>query len=575
MSYLDEAEKEIDKSVASKRPREMVQPNPKPLQSQQSMLSWVSKPLSPQRVEELHQLFLKAIIYGGLPFSIGDNIYFHQFVQALCSVYRVPSAEMLRGRLLTEMYSTHFRKKLAYLPSCVDFTICFDGWTDISGNSIYAFMILKEESEDVLDILDLSNVRHTAIELKDRLLTNLLDNGAVVGNALACVTDSPSSMVKLRSDLKKMLLVFHSSSHFWGKQLRKWQEEKKIPHFLSTFCETRWYSLARVCLGVATYDDGFRHCLELSKKPGFPPITNIEVSRAIINRHHFADNLCLLEALKPTIDIIGNLEKRTATLADIIGLKDHVLCDIGKRVKEFQDPIYFVALFLHPACKKMAMSRMMTGELIMKGALEIAKAWHFNKRECMLLCKELINYKNGDAPFDNLKEKSTRSSRDFWEKFAGSTALLRRFAMKVFSIVPHSAPCERLFSTLGIIKTKPRNRLQVKSLNMLAQIKCDLASQCYSCYNRRDSMADFDRPIEDTSGDEDMNGEEMLDEVIEKVNFNEDSGFGTTMDKFFDFDAFDRDNTNIASDTIVGDSAHSSEQAEEEFSIDAIMKECS
>ncbi|KAL5701103.1 hypothetical protein ACHQM5_026478 [Ranunculus cassubicifolius] len=585
MSYLDEAEKEIDKSVASKRPREMVQPNPKPLQSQQ----------------KLHQLFLKAIIYGGLPFSIGDNIYFHQFVQALCSVYRVPSAEMLRGRLLTEMYSTHFRKKLAYLPSFVDFTICFDGWTDISGNSIYAFMILKEESEDVLDILDLSDVRHTAIELKDRLLTNLLDNGVVVGNALACVTDSPSmhpNVIPIRCSLHGFNLVakdvagfpfivkvckinlklvnYFTSSHFWGKQLRKWQEEKKIPHFLSTFCETRWYSLARVCLGVATYDDGFRHCLELSKKPGFPPITNIEVSRAIINRHHFADNLCLLEALKPIIDIVGNLEKRTTTLADlchimlhettkvadlqITVLKDHVLCAIGKKVKEFQDPIYFVALFLHPACKKMALSRMMTGELIMKGALEIAKAWHFNKRD-------------------------TRSARDFWEKFAGSTALLRRFAMKVFSIVPHSAPCEQLFSTLGIIKTKPRNRLQVKSLNMLAQIKCDLASQVCSKKKTRESvthaiiegisMSDFDPPNEDTSGDEDMNGEEMLDEVIEKVNFNEDSGFGTTMDKFFDFDAFERDNTNIASDTIVGDFAHSSQQADEEFSIDAIMKECS
>lgn len=627
-SYINEATKDSEKCInKKKRTREVVEIDPTPLSVQQSLLGWISKPLSPQRIDELHHLLLKAIIYGGLPFSVGDNIYFKQFIEALCSTYNVPSAEVLRGRILTEMYSKHLHKKLMYLPSFVDFTVCFDGWTDVSGNSIYAFMVLKEESEDVLDIIDLSDVRHTAIELKERLLSDLLINGVVVGNALACVTDSPTNMVKLRSDLQRVhpnvipircvlhgfnlvakdvagfpyivkvcklnlkLVNYFTSSHFWRKELRKWQEEKKIPHFLSTFCETRWYSLSRVCLGVAAYEEGFRHCLELSKKSGYPPITNVEVRHTIMNRYHFVDNEGLVEALKPIVDVIGNLEKRTTTLADVLasfitlhwnakganyaipGLQNHVLSAIGKRVTEFQDPIYFVALFLHPTCKKMAMSRKMTGDLIIKGALEIAKAWHFNKRDVILLFRELINYKNGDAPFDNLNESSTRSARDFWEKFSGSTALLRRFAMKVFAIVPHSAPCERLFSTLGLIKTKPRNRLEVKTLNMLAQIKCDLATDVYSKKKSREratyamvdeiSMDDFEALL----------GEDLLDEAVEEVNFNDDHSVVTAMEEFFDFEAFERDQAKIASDTDVDKNIESSQQVEEDFSIDAIMEE--
>lgn len=75
---------------------------------------------------------------------------------------------------------------------------------DVSGNYIYAFMVLNEEREYVLDIIDLSEFRHTALELKSQLLSNLLLNGARVENAIACVTDSPSNMVKLRNDLKAL-----------------------------------------------------------------------------------------------------------------------------------------------------------------------------------------------------------------------------------------------------------------------------------------------------------------------------------------------------------------------------------
>ncbi|KAF5197665.1 hypothetical protein FRX31_012747 [Thalictrum thalictroides] len=129
-------------------------------------------------------------------------------------------------------------------------------------------------------------------------------------------------------------------------------------------------------------------------------------------RFIFADNECLVETLKPVIDVIEKSERMTTTLDNVLkrfitlyhniktahyairGMKNHIVYAIGKMVKEFEDLIYFVALFLHPLCKTMAMSRLMTGDKINRVALEVVKVWHSSKRDLVLLYKELINYKN-------------------------------------------------------------------------------------------------------------------------------------------------------------------------------------
>ncbi|KAF5207013.1 hypothetical protein FRX31_003398 [Thalictrum thalictroides] len=216
-------------------------------------------------------------------------------------------------------------------------------------------------------------------------------------------------------------------------------------------------------------------------------------------------------------------------------MKNHIVCAIGKRVIEFEDPIYFVVLLLHPLCKTMAMSRSMIGDKIIQATLKVVKVWHFSKRDVVLLYKELINYKNGDAPFDDFKDTcNNRSTREFWENFFGGLPLLRRFATNVFSIVPHSGPCERLFSIFGLVKSKPRNRLEVERLNMLGQIRYDLASEvCIKKPKSEDSqdvqdglsMGDFDVAIEDGPGND------LLDEKIEEVRYVNEANHG----RFFQF----------------------------------------
>lgn len=54
---------------------------------------------------------------------------------------------------------------------------------------------------------------------------------------------------------------------------------------------------------------------------------------------------------------------------------------------------------------------------------------------------------------------------------------LAQLAIHLFSFIPNSASCERIFSTMGNIKTKRRNRLTPQRTRDLALIKLDVRRQ--------------------------------------------------------------------------------------------------
>ncbi|CAG8855731.1 38130_t:CDS:2, partial [Gigaspora margarita] len=69
--------------------------------------------------------------------------------------------------------------------------------------------------------------------------------------------------------------------------------------------------------------------------------------------------------------------------------------------------------------------------------------------------------------------------RSFWTKFSEGSPLLRHFAIKIFAIVPHLAAIERLFSSLGLVKTKLRNRISPNLTRMLGILRYDLQQEPY------------------------------------------------------------------------------------------------
>ncbi|CAG8435299.1 4131_t:CDS:2 [Scutellospora calospora] len=343
------------------------------------------------------------------------------------------------------------------------------------------------------------------------------------------------------------------------------QKKEGLRHSLTTFCETRWYSLAKVCLGVKAFENGFNKCIDLSKTSNYPAI-RIEIQNIITNCHHFANNDTLLKVLIPIIDAIGRLESRDATLADIFkkllsihciistenvsveGFKNHALAALDKWTREFSDGIYFVSFFLSPSYKQIAMSGQMLGNLIVRASLELAKAWGFDKKETTLLFKELISYKNGGSP------------------------LIWCFAMKVFAIVPHSVSVECLFSSLELVKTKLRNRISLALMGML-KILCHDLQQRLPKMPKKSPKANNQNIFEDSINSENANinlFEEEFNEEFSQINIeatNLEIENELAIEQFFNIGMLDRNQENIIEDYSVVNSQRPTNSTNEDWSL--------
>ena len=94
---------------------------------QENILSWCTRTLSQAQLEYFHQKLLKIIIHGNLTFRFVENPYLQDFLQELNPSYHLPSRDMVKGRLLTKMFSNHVQEKLSTLSSFTDLTISLDG----------------------------------------------------------------------------------------------------------------------------------------------------------------------------------------------------------------------------------------------------------------------------------------------------------------------------------------------------------------------------------------------------------------------------------------------------------------
>ncbi|CAG8737922.1 14122_t:CDS:2, partial [Cetraspora pellucida] len=342
----------------------------------------------------------------------------------------------------------------------------------------------------------------------------LSTNGIQIKNVIAVVTDNASNMDRMRRLLNEeypniipircclhvfnlivkdissfpsviaickknqKLVNFFNSSHIWHRELQNWKEKKGITHFLSTFCETRWFSLAKVCMGVSTYEEGFRHCLSLSEtaRPKYP-----EIEKYIVDaiRKLESNNSSLADVFKELIFLHQQISRLEIP---INGFQAHTLAVINKRAKEFNSDIYFVALFFSPTHMRLAISKIMDEEAIIRASLELAKVWKFNQRDTGLL-----------------------------SEFKGNSPLLRQFAMKLLSIVPHGATCERLFSSLGLVKSKMRSKITPDNLSILGQLKSELQKKISTKAKKRSET------ISEPLIEEDRNLENLFEEEIDQL----------------------------------------------------------
>ncbi|CAG8523340.1 13032_t:CDS:2 [Cetraspora pellucida] len=111
-------------------------------------------------------------------------------------------------------------------------TICLDSWTNVSKNSIYGFIVLKEHQKHIIDIIDLFAESHRESFIKDQTIDILTRNRFQMSYAIACVTDNPTIMVSMKNLLeqfvmKVLAIVLHEALEQIKNELQKAIPTKK------------------------------------------------------------------------------------------------------------------------------------------------------------------------------------------------------------------------------------------------------------------------------------------------------------------------------------------------------------
>ncbi|MBW0496295.1 hypothetical protein O181_036010 [Austropuccinia psidii MF-1] len=99
--------------------------------------------LSHEHTQDLHEHILKALVISNVSFLFLDNHYFQYYQQALVQLpYKLPTRDSICNNALPLLHANIKAQIMQKVINSKGMTLLIDGWTDISGYSLYALLLL-------------------------------------------------------------------------------------------------------------------------------------------------------------------------------------------------------------------------------------------------------------------------------------------------------------------------------------------------------------------------------------------------------------------------------------------------
>ncbi|KAJ7589704.1 hypothetical protein C8J56DRAFT_1049352 [Mycena floridula] len=114
---------------------------------------------------------------------------------------------------------------------------------------------------------------------------------------------------------------------------------------------------------------------------------------------------------------------------------------------------------------------------MLRTTLSISRQWKWSLEDAKKLKDDITNHHLGRAPFSGAKANGL----EWWESLPVSVKdhPLKRMAIIILSIVPHSAEVERLFSLFGGTQSAKRVNLAVPTFENLGKLRSNYAHCLY------------------------------------------------------------------------------------------------
>lgn len=239
------------------------------------------------------------------------------------------------------------------------------------------------------------------------------------------------------------------------------------------------------------------------KSNGLSPVATDVIDIVLHNSDFWKRLQHLIKFLKPLVDAIGNIESRNTNLADCmlellrcartlqkletapteeLDFSFHARTIFNRRFQTMDTNIHSLALFLHPLCRRLAVSHIVKGrslDAMIHTALQIAHKWRWQQARAGLLVDNLRQYFQCQGPFIG----GQQDGLGWWKSLAINPEQfpLKAFAIVILSVVPHAGEVERLFSALGGVQSNRRCNLAVKTFESLGKAR---SNYCYKLWER-------------------------------------------------------------------------------------------
>src|SRR6185437_2476257 len=183
--------------------------------------------------------------------------------------------------------------------------------------------------------------------------------------------------------------------------------------------------------------------------------------------------------------ILNRLQKNVARLFEIVhcfgwlvkvfanckdeNFSDHMVARLEKRWAQWEQPLLLLSFVLHPKYRLSKFSANVSGLSYSHFGQWLNYyyyAW-FHETPTRIL-RDFLLYQRKVFPFDyETYDQFNENIVDFWDSAKGLAPELSRLALQLFGICINSASVERLWSTMGFLHTKCRNRLPVSEIYLI------------------------------------------------------------------------------------------------------------
>ncbi|GBC24127.2 ribonuclease H-like domain-containing protein [Rhizophagus irregularis DAOM 181602=DAOM 197198] len=432
----------------------------------------------------------KFFVCCGVVFHLVSHPFFIDMVKSLCNGYEPPCSTTLSNTLMNNELT-----KIT-----VDQQLTLDKESDLTLESHTAKFLAEKINEVITNI---GPEKFSAV---------VSDHAAACASAKRIIADTHKHIIPIRciahhinlitTDICKTsfakeviakctkLVKFFKTSHQAGEKLKMSIIDDSVKGGnLKTYVKTRWTTAWDCTNSILRLKNQLKNLLNEC-----PEILNNEIKSLLRSRSFFNDVDAVNTLLDPVKSAVKALEFKSTTLADcfveLIKLSQRInflppISDqnfkstcielFNKRWKQFDFDLYILSYMLHPYYRGKGLHPMVFRDVCLN-AMKLLKNMGGGENSCSELVAQIRAFTQYEKPYD-LEYVLGIDNVFLWWRLCNPVHpeehYIQQLAMKILSITPHNAGCERVFYIIGWMANKRRTRLNVEKLESIAKLHTD------------------------------------------------------------------------------------------------------